>query len=265
MVATYILTSTGKRFFSIIRGLCIFFRHITYIFNLIFYTIARSYLLVKNLNLTTHQMFVIGIESLPLVVVTSIFIGGETVIQANFQFAGLVPMKYLGFVVSKSLLTELCPVLTGFVVSGRISTAIAAEIGSMKTSEQLDAMNCLNLDSIRYLIVPKFIACIIMIPILVIISELIAFIGSAITAMFFIDVTMYLYLTGLKLFFSLPDMMIGISKTTVFGAIIAFTGAHFGFQSRKGAIGIGEATTRAVMTSAVLILFFDFLIAFLTL
>ena len=264
-LVTNILIHAGKLFYSIVDVFTIFFRHVKYISDLTYNTVLRVPLLVKNFNLTIHQMYIIGVESLPLVAVTSVFVGGEAVIQANFQFAGMVPLRYLGYAVSKSLVTELCPVLTAFVVSSRISTAIAAEIGSMKTSEQLDAMTCLSLDSFRYLIMPKFVACVFMLPVLVIFSELIAFIGSIITAMFFIDITLYVYLTGLKLFFSLSDMIIGILKTTVFGAIIAITGAHFGFQSRKGAQGVGEATTRAVMISAVLILFFDFLIAFLVL
>ncbi len=264
-MVTNILINAGKLFYGIVDVIGIFLRHVKYISDLIYNTIIRVPLLVKNVNLTTHQMYIIGVESLPLVAVTSVFVGGEAVIQANFQFAGMVPLRYLGYAVSKSLVTELCPVLTAFVVSSRISTAIAAEIGSMKTSEQLDAMTCLSLDSFRYLIMPKFVACVLMLPVLVIFSELIAFIGSIITAMFFIDVSLYVYLTGLKLFFSLPDMIIGILKTTVFGAIIAITGAHFGFQSRKGAQGVGEATTRAVMFSAVLILFFDFMIAFFVL
>ena len=252
----------GVLFFNLIDSLFAFFSHMQKASTLLWRTFVRIPQLFKNPNLTLHQMYIIGIESLPLVAVTSIFVGGEAVIQANFQFAGMVPMKYLGFAVSKSLITELCPVLTSFVVSSRISTAIAAEIGSMKSSEQLDAMQCLSLDSIRYLIVPKVVAGIIMIPVLVIISELIAFIGSALTAVFFIDITMHLYLTGLQLFFSAADMIIGITKTTVFGAIITLTGSYFGFQALKGAEGIGEATTKATMFSSVLILIFDFLIAF---
>ena len=265
VLVTNILMSAGKVFYGIITIISTFLRHMKYMSDLIYNTVLRVPLLFKNVNLTINQMYVIGVESIPLVAVTSVFVGGETVIQANFQFAGMVPLRYLGYAVSKSLVTELSPVLTAFVVSSRISTAIAAEIGSMKTSEQLDAMTCLSLDSFRYLIMPKFVACVVMLPVLVVFSELIAFIGSIITAIFFIDVTMYVYLSGLRLFFSLPDLMVGILKTTVFGAIIAITGAHFGFQSRKGARGVGEATTRAVMVSAVLILFFDFLIAFLVL
>ncbi len=258
-----VLIHAGKAFYALFDGTGLFFKHVKYLTELIWQTITRLHLIVKNFDLTLHQMYIIGVESLPLVIVTSIFVGGESVIQAKFQFAGMIPMRYLGMAVSKALVTELCPVLTSFVVSSRISTAIAAEIGSMKTSEQLDVMTCLSLDSIRYLIVPKFVACFLMLPILVIFSELIAYIGSIITAMFFVDITMHVYLTGLRLFFSMKDLFIGILKTTVFGAIIAFIGSHFGFQSRKGAQGVGEATTRAVMVSALLILLFDFIIAFL--
>ena len=265
MLITNILIASGKLFYSIIDMTSILLRQVKYMSDLMYQTALRVPLLFKNVNLTVNQMYIVGVESLPLVAVTAVFVGGEAVIQANFQFAGLVPMRYLGLAVSKSLVTELCPVLTSFVVSSRISTAIAAEIGSMKTSEQLDAMTCLSLDALRYLIVPKFIACVIMLPVLVIFSELISFIASYIAAMSFIDVTSYVYLSGLRLFFSLKDMVVSLIKTTVFGAIIAFSGSHFGFQARKGAQGVGEATTRAVMLSSVLILIFDFLIAFLLL
>jgi len=223
----------------------------------------RLHLVHKNPELTLQQMRIIGVGSFPLILITSIFIGAETVVQANFQFQGFVPMKYLGFVVSKSLITELAPVITAFVVSSRISTAIAAEIGSMKSSEQLDAMFCLSLDSIRYVIVPKVVSLIIMLPILVIFAELVGFLSSIVTAYLFIDVTMTTYFEGLRLFFSFSDMMLGIAKTSVFGAIIAFSGTYFGLECAKGAEGIGNATTRSVMLSAILILIFDFVIALL--
>jgi phospholipid/cholesterol/gamma-HCH transport system permease protein len=226
-------------------------------------TATRAPLLVKNVGITIEQMYVIGVESLPLVSVTAVFVGGEAVIQCVYQMAGMVPMRYLGMAVSKALLTELCPVITAIVVSSRISTAIAAEIGSMKSSEQLDAMECLSLDPIRYLIVPKTAACLIMLPVLVVFSELVAFLSSIITAVLFTHATFHLYLLSLRLFFAPKDLFIGVIKTSVFGGVIAMTGAHFGFQSKKGAEGVGEATTKAVMTAAVLILVFDFVIAFL--
>lgn len=260
-----ILRRTGRFGFFLAFVVSTFLRHITYLSRLICSTFSRMHLAVKNINLSIEQMYIIGLESLPLVAVTSVFVGGETVVQALYQFSGIVPMRYLGMVVSKSMVTELCPVITSLVVSNRITTAIAAEIGSMKTSEQLDAMVTLNLDPIRYLIVPKTIAAIVMLPILSIFSLFIAYIGSIITALLFVDITMHVYLQGLRLFFNPADVYVGVLKTAVFGAIIALTGSHFGFQARKGAQGVGEATTKAVMVAAMLILVFDFIIAFLAL
>ena len=253
----------GHLAFQIIDGTVLFLRHLARMAELTARTVVRIPLVFKNVNLTVQQAFTIGVESLPLVVVTSIFVGGEGVLQANFQFNGLVPLKYLGFAVSKSLVAELCPVLVSFVVASRVSTAIAAEIASMKNSEQLDAMRCLDLDAIRYLIMPRFIASVVMLPILVIFSELIAYMSSVLVAILATKVTLSLYITGLKLFFEPRDMLIGILKTSVFGAVISITGSYFGFEAQKGASGVGESTTRAVMISCVLILVFDFLIAFL--
>lgn len=240
-----------------------FFGSITIFMRMFWNIFSRLHLFVKNPDLTTRQMKIIGIGSFPLVLVTSVFIGAETVVQASFQFQGLVPMRYLGFVVSKSLVTELAPVLTAFVVSSRISTAIAAEIGSMKNSEQLDAMICLSLDSTRYVIVPKVIASTIMLPVLVIFAEFLGFLSSTVVAYFFLDVTMSTYVEGLRLFFSPHDMLLGIGKTAIFGTIISLSGAHFGLECAKGAEGIGSATTRAVMLSAMLILIVDFVVALL--
>lgn len=228
-------------------------------------TFARSYLLFRNPGLTIVQMWDLGVESLPLVSVVAIFLGSETVIQAVYQMGGIVPMRYLGVLVCKSLTTELGPVITSMVVAGRVATGIAAEIGSMKTTEQLDAMQVLRLDPIRYLIVPKAMACIIMLPILVIWGEFIAFLGSMVTVAISVDMTMHEYLSGLRLFFDANDLYVGVIKTMVFGAVIALTGAHFGFEAKVGAEGVGTATTRAVITAAVLILIFDFVIAVLVL
>ena len=221
----------------------------------------RFPLIFKNPDLTFRQIRIIGIGSIPLVLVTGAFIGAETIMQANFQMRGLAPMRYLGYAVSKALITELAPVITSFVVSSRISTAIAAEIGSMKTTDQLDAMYCLSLDHIRYVILPKVAAAAIMMPVLVIFSELVGYLASIFIAYFFIDITMFTYLEGLRLFFYAPDMLLGILKTSIFGIMIALSGSYFGLECVKGAEGIGAATTLSVMLSAILILIFDFIIA----
>jgi phospholipid/cholesterol/gamma-HCH transport system permease protein len=227
--------------------------------------VRRTPLALKNVGISIEQMFGLGIESLPLVAVIAIFTGATTVTQAVYQFSGLIPYKYLGTAVCKTLITEIGPVFTSMVVAGRIATGIAAEIGSMKVNEQLDAMDCLNLDPIRYLFVPKTIACALMLPVLVIFAECIAILSSIVTVIFSVNVTLYVYLNGLKSFFHSGDLFVGIAKTAVFGIIISLTGCYFGLQAKDGAEGVGTATTRAVMASCILILVFDFIIALVTL
>ena len=230
---------------------------------LLWQTFTRFPLMVKNIDFTTSHMYTLGIESVPLVTMIAIFLGSATVTQAVYQMSGMIPFRYLGALVCKTTLTELGPVITSMVFAGRVATGIAAEIASMKGSEQLDAMKVLRLDPIRYLIVPKTVACIVMLPALTIWAILMAFTGAAVTVAISVDVTMYTYLSGMKLFFNPNDVFIGVGKTAVFGAIVAITGAYYGFEAKGGAEGVGNATTKAVVVSAVLILVFDFIVAVL--
>lgn len=256
---------TGEAAVSLTEKSCSFLRSVYRFSDLCAKTVARSYLAFKNPRLTVTQMYGLGIESLPLVSVIAVFLGSETVIQAVYQMGGIIPMRYLGVGVCKTLTNELCPFVASIVVAGRVATGIAAEIGSMKSTEQLDAMHVLRLDPIRYLIVPKTIACIVMMPVLVIWAELLAFAGSIVTVLLSIDISLHTYCTGLWLFFNAGDLFTGIAKTMVFGAVIAFTGSYFGLEAKGGAEGVGNATTKAVITAAVLILVFDFIIALLVL
>jgi phospholipid/cholesterol/gamma-HCH transport system permease protein len=256
------VSRVGASGISVAGNGAVFLQHVYRISILLLSIVKRVPLIVRNVPLSIEQMYAIGIDSLPLVSVIAIFTGATTVTQAVYQFSGFIPLKYLGLAVCKTLITEIGPVFTSMVVAGRIATAIAAEIGAMKTGEQLDAMTCLNLDPVRYLYVPKMIACMVMIPLLVVWSELIAFVSSILTVVFSVKITLYVYFTGLRMLFNPADLLIGVAKTSVFGAIIALTGCHFGLETRGGAEGVGNATTKAVMTSFVLILIFDFIIAF---
>lgn len=260
-----LIKKLGEVFWRIIDAGEAFLRQFTAIFSLIGRILSRLPLITKNIDRSIWQMFAIGITSIPLVSVVSIFVGAVTVTQAVYEFSGFIPLRYLGLAVCKTLITELVPVVVSLVVSGRIATAIAAEIGSMKNTEQLDAMTILGLDPIRYLIVPKTIASTIMLPVLVVWGMGIAFIGTIITVIVSVDVTLYAYLSGLRMYFNPADLYMGILKTAVFGAIIAIVGSHFGYQAKGGAEGVGDATTKAVMLSSVLILIFDFIIAFMVL
>jgi phospholipid/cholesterol/gamma-HCH transport system permease protein len=261
MSAVNYVMRCGELAFGIIDGVAGFLVHIARIFTLLGRIVVRLPLALRNISLSFEQMYAIGVESLPLVTIIAVFIGATTVTQAVYQFSGFIPLKYLGLAVCKTLISEIGPVFTSMVVAQRVSTSIGAEIGSMKINEQLDAMTCLNLDSIRYLFVPKTIACIVMLPVLVIWSELVAFVSSILTVIFSVKVTLYVYLSGLRLLFNPADLIIGVAKTSIFGAIIALTGCHFGLEARGGAEGVGEATTKAVMSSCLLILVFDFIIA----
>lgn len=256
---------TGETALSLARALSRFFRDVYRFSTLAGAAVSRSYLMYRNPGLTMQQAFGLGVGSLPLVTVIALFLGSETVIQAVYQMGGIVPMRYLGVLVCKSLTTELAPVVISMVVAGRVATGIAAEIGSMKTTDQLDAMQVLSLDPVRYLLVPKAAACLIMVPVLVVWGEFIAFLGSVVTVALSVNITMHEYLSGLRLFFDAGDLYVGVIKTMVFGVIIALTGSYFGFEAKGGAEGVGNATTRAVIAAAVLILIFDFVIAVLVL
>ena len=224
-------------------------------------TLKSLPLFIKNIRLTIEQMLKMGVASLPLVLFTSVFTGAVSAVQAAYQFQNYVPMRYLGTAVGKAVIIELGPVLTGLVVAGRVSSAIAAELGTMKVTEQIDAMETMALDPIRFLAVPRYISGFIMLPILTIFADFVAMMGGLVVAILFIDISAYTFLNGVKLFFELSDVFIGLLKACVFGQVIAIVGCYHGFKTTGGAEGVGVATTRAVVYSSVLILISDYVVA----
>jgi len=215
----------------------------------------------RRVRLVFEQMLAMGVNSLPLVLVTSVFTGGVSAVQAAYQFSDYVPMRYLGTAVGKAVVIELGPVLTALVVAGRVGASIAAELGTMKVTEQIDALETLALDPVRYLVVPRFVAGFSMLPVLVIFSDFIAILGGLAVSVFFLGISSYTFLNGLKMFFHLSDVFGGLVKALVFGGIIAVIGCYQGFRTEGGAEGVGKSTTRAVVLSSVLILISDYIIA----
>jgi phospholipid/cholesterol/gamma-HCH transport system permease protein len=203
----------------------------------------------------------IGLGSIPLVFVTSLFVGAVTSIQAAYQFHGYVPLKYLGVVVGKSVTLELGPVLTALVVGGRVSASIAAELGTMKVTEQIDAMEMIAIDPVEYLVLPRVVAATIMLPVLTIFSDLLAILGGMVVANISIHVSFATFENGLKLLFHTQDLVGGLMKTFVFGFIIALMGCYNGFETKGGAEGVGIATMKAVVSSCLLILVSNYLLA----
>ncbi|MDR2581258.1 MAG: ABC transporter permease [Fibromonadaceae bacterium] len=228
-----------------------------------FATLKRLPYLPKVMDLTIKQMVSIGVSSLPLLFVTSIFTGMVATVQAEFQFRNLVPDKFVGTAACKMILIELGPILTALVMAGRVGSALAAEIGSMKEKEELAAYDVLGLDPFRYLALPRFIAFFVMLPALSIISNCLALIGGWIVCVLALDITTYKYYTGMQYLFEIRDLLSGIIKSFVFGIIIFLLGYYHGLNAGSGAKGVGMATMSTVVSSCVCILIFDMIVAIL--
>lgn len=216
----------------------------------------------KNPYLTVQQVVRIGVTSLPLVVVISLFIGAVATLSANYQFRGYVPDLYLGTAIAKFVIIESGPVLTSLVLAGRVGSAIAAEVGTMKEKEELDALAVLDLDPLRYLAMPRLLAGIISFPVLVIISDCLALVGGWVVAYGLLDVTTATYVYGLRFLFSVYDVGVSLGKAVCFGIIVILMGYYHGLRSDGGARGVGQASMRSVVSSSVLILVMDFFIVY---
>ena len=222
---------------------------------------ARLGELPRTWKQTLLQMEQIGIGSIPLVIVTSVFVGAVAAVQAAYQFQDYVPMVFLGTVVGKSVILELGPVLTALVVGGRVSASIAAELGTMKVTEQIDAMEILAIDPMRYLVMPRVVASVVMLPVLTILSDLLAILGGMVVANASIGVDTATFVQGLRMFFYVDDVISGILKAAAFGMIIGLLGCYNGFRTYGGAQGVGRATMQAVVTSCICILITNYFLA----
>jgi len=227
--------------------------------------LGRALLALKHFFTSIHlivtQMYSIGVKSVWLIAITSVFTGGVSAWQAAYQFKNYVPIRYLGGAVGKAVLIELAPVLTALVIAGRVGAGIAAELGSMKVTEQIDAMESMAVDPIRYLVMPRFVAGIVMLPIITALADFIAIFGALIVAISLVGVEAETFMNGFKQFFKLSDLFSGLLKAAAFGGVISIMGCYHGFSATGGAQGVGAATTRAVVSAAVLILIADYVMA----
>ena len=216
---------------------------------------------LRSFGQVIHQMGAVGVGSLWLVVIVSLFTGAVAAVQAAYQFTAVVPMRYLGSVVLRSVIIELGPVLTGLVVGGRVGASIAAELGTMKVTEQIDALRAMAIHPVRYLVVPRVVAAVVMLPIMTIFADAIAVFGGYVVAITSIGISSHTYTQSIKDFFLIKDLMSGLIKAFVFGGIIGTMGCYYGFATEGGAEGVGNATTRAVVSSCVLVLISDYVLA----
>ena len=229
--------------------------------SLMLWDICKSLGRLPSARLIFEQMDRIGVGSLGLVVVISLFTGAVAAVQAAYQFSSVVPMRYLGSVILRSVIIELGPVLTALVVGGRVGAAIAAELGSMKVTEQIDAFRAMGINPVRHLIIPRVLAATIMLPVMTVFSDAIAVFGGFVVAVTTLNVAAATYINSLKDFFYVKDFVSGFIKALCFGNIIGTMGCFYGFRTEGGAEGVGNATTRAVVASCVLVLVVDYLLA----
>jgi phospholipid/cholesterol/gamma-HCH transport system permease protein len=225
-----------------------------------------------------QQMDVIGVGSLAIVLLTGLFTGMVLALQSAVQLETFGATQYIGRLVAGSIIRELGPVLAGLMVAGRVGSGIAAQLGSMRVTEQIDALNTLGTDPIKKLVTPRVLAGLIMLPVLTIIADFVGILGGMIIAVLYIGLPTELYFRtvweqiasgGFTLRYIPNEFIQGLVKPFVFGGVITITACYNGLNTRGGTEGVGIATTRTVVMSSILILVTDYfltqiMLAFLT-
>jgi phospholipid/cholesterol/gamma-HCH transport system permease protein len=203
------------------------------------------------------EMYEVGVQSLPLVLVTATLSGIVTSQQGGYQFTSSVPLYILGSVVASSIILELAPVLTAIVLIGRVGARITAELGTMKVSEQIDALHSLGRDPIAVLAAPRIIACTIVMPLLVAIADLVGLIAGIVAAELTVHLGHESFLYGARLFWHSYDLFYCLVKGVAFGFLIPVISVHMGFLTNGGAEGVGRATTGSVVFMIIAVLVAD--------
>ena len=210
-------------------------------------------------RLLIKQMEEIGANSVPVVVVTALSTGMVLALQSHIGFKRFNAESLVGTVVAMSMTRELGPVLTGLIVAGRAGSSMAAELGTMRVTEQIDALVTLATNPVHYLVVPRFIAGLIMLPILTICADIVGILGGFFVATRVLKANPVIYIRRTRDFLELGDVFNGLFKATFFGMAIALISCYAGFYTEGGAEGVGKATTRAVVISSMLILISDYI------
>jgi phospholipid/cholesterol/gamma-HCH transport system permease protein len=206
------------------------------------------------------SFYAIGVSSVPVVALTGTFIGMVLAIQTFNQFAAMHMETKLGSVINLSLVKELGPVLAATMLAGRVGSSMAAELGTMRVTEQIDALWALGTNPIRYLVVPRFLACVLLIPLLTLMADFMGVIGGAFVCTQLLGVDSFHYWAHSRDAVTGLDLFIGIFKSVFFGAAISLIGCHRGFNSRAGAEGVGQAATQSFVFAFIAILALDFAI-----
>ena len=211
--------------------------------------------------LIMRQMRSIGVDSFVLIAIVAAFIGSVIALQTRYQLFPGVQLSVVGLIVRQSIVLELGPLLTGLVLTGRVGARMTAEIGTMRVTEQIDALETLAYDPMAYLIVPRLIAATLMLPLLVIFMNFVGVLVAFFTAVIATDVTWADFQNGLRIAFNMFQIFYSLLKATIFGGAIAFFCSYEGYVADVGAEGVGRSTARAVVMTSVAILVLDAFIA----
>ncbi len=209
------------------------------------------------LPLLLPQMRRLGVDSIPIALFIAIFTGVVLALLASYIFTGNVPVYYVGALVGKTIMMELGPVLTGMALAGRVGASIAAELGTMKVTEQVDALETLGYEPASYLVVPRVLAATLMFPVITALAVALGVLAGWVTAINLLDLTSIEFAKGLRAFYQFKDVWFGLVKAASFGTAVALMGCLRGLQTSGGAEGVGRETTRAVVLGCEAILVLD--------
>jgi phospholipid/cholesterol/gamma-HCH transport system permease protein len=206
---------------------------------------------------TFHQMVLAGVNSIPIVGLISLFVGVILALQGAYAMRQFGATYYLTMLVGVAMTRELGPLITAVVIAGRSGSAFAAEIGTMKVSEEIDALEAMGLNSTKYLVVPKYLALLVMMPCLSTFSDVAGIVGGGAFEVLDLGQTFRIFLTSTRDALVMRDIWTGLVKSVVFGLVIATVGCYEGFSVKGGAEGVGKATTSSVVVSIFLVIFAD--------
>lgn len=212
---------------------------------------------------TLTQLAFIGVDSLPIALLITLSVGMVFALQITNEFITYGATSAIGGVVAVALAREMAPIMVGVVVAGRVGAAITAEIGSMKVTEQIDALESFAVDPIRYLVVPRLFACMVMVPLMVVLGDIIGLTGGYFIVTELKGITGTMYLDSIRTFLSVPDVLKGMFKGILFGGIVAVIGCYEGLNTKKGAQGVGAATTNSVVFSMIIIFILNYFLSML--
>ncbi|MBA7632995.1 Intermembrane phospholipid transport system permease protein MlaE [subsurface metagenome] len=217
--------------------------------------------LYRKFGFFIEQIHSQGVKSISIVIFTSVFMGMVTAYQAYYQGQNYMPDVYIGMAVTKALFIELGPLIVGLVIAGRVASSIAAELGTMKVTEQIDALEALAINPIEHLVIPRVFAGIIVLPILTIIAEFTGIIGGWMLSVYSLNISHAVFWRGVRLDYIPITLYGGLIKSMTFGLTLTLMGCFYGLRAKGGAEGVGEATTKAVISSTILILFLDYVVS----